>query len=138
LGYEMAREAGKAPAVPRMRVLVTGGASGIGAAIARRFVDDGARVAVLDRDQHAMSELNRVAPGVALPLRGDVTDVDSVDHVFTELDRAWGGLDVVLSNAGTRRELARGYGHLRREAQSVGRAVPPPGYLHSADDPVRS
>jgi meso-butanediol dehydrogenase / (S,S)-butanediol dehydrogenase / diacetyl reductase len=83
-----------------MRVLVTGGASGIGAAIARRFVDDGAQVAVLDRDQQAMNDLDRAIPGVVLPLRGDVTDVASVEHAFAELDRAWGGLDVVFNNAG--------------------------------------
>jgi meso-butanediol dehydrogenase/(S,S)-butanediol dehydrogenase/diacetyl reductase len=85
---------------PDMRVLVTGGASGIGAAIARRFIGNGAHVAVLDRDEQGMSELDRTVPGVALPLQGDVTDVGSVDDAFVELDRAWGGLDVVFNNAG--------------------------------------
>lgn len=79
----------------KRRVLVTGGASGIGAAIVRRFRADGARVAVLDRDKAALDRTE-----TDLPLRGDVTDPASVDGAFAEIDRAWGGLDVVFNNAG--------------------------------------
>jgi NAD(P)-dependent dehydrogenase (short-subunit alcohol dehydrogenase family) len=84
----------------RQRVLVTGGASGIGAAIARRFIGDGARVGVLDRNEHAMGELGRMVPGVDLPLAADVTDPVAVDAAFDEIDRRWNGLDVVFNNAG--------------------------------------
>ena len=80
----------------RMRVLVTGGASGIGAAIAERFVSDGHQVAILDRvarDPTAATEV--------LHLVGDVTDAEQVDAAFGHLDREWGGeLDVVVNNAG--------------------------------------
>jgi meso-butanediol dehydrogenase/(S,S)-butanediol dehydrogenase/diacetyl reductase len=82
------------------RVLVTGGASGIGAAIARRFVEDGARVAVLDRDAQVSGEIDRAVPKVEVMLSADVADPDSVDAAFTELDRRWGGLDVLFNNAG--------------------------------------
>lgn len=77
------------------RVLVTGGASGIGSAIAARFRADGARVAVLDLDKTALDRCD-----ADLPLAGDVTDPGSVDRAFAELDRAWGGLDVLFNNAG--------------------------------------
>jgi NAD(P)-dependent dehydrogenase (short-subunit alcohol dehydrogenase family) len=72
---------------------VTGGASGIGAAIARRLMADGARVAVLDRDVSN-------PPDGALAVQADVTDDASVraaiDRVLQELDR----LDVLVNNAG--------------------------------------
>lgn len=82
------------------RVLVTGGASGIGAAIARRFARDGARVAVLDRDRDALARFAKDAPEVGLLLHADVGEEESVQDAFAESDAAWGGLDVVCNNAG--------------------------------------
>lgn len=78
----------------RRRVLVTGGASGIGAAIVRRFVDDGARVAVMDLDVCSESV------AVELDLRGDVAEPESVDRVFAAIDESFGGIDVAFNNAG--------------------------------------
>jgi meso-butanediol dehydrogenase/(S,S)-butanediol dehydrogenase/diacetyl reductase len=82
------------------RVLVTGGASGIGAAITDRFVLDGARVAVLDCDAAALGRLGRLDRAPDLSLHADVSDPDSVGHAFAVLDDAWGGLDVLCNNAG--------------------------------------
>jgi 3-oxoacyl-[acyl-carrier protein] reductase len=74
--------------------LVTGGASGIGAATADRLAAEGARVAVLDRDVSAVG-------GRHVAVRADVTDDASVragvDSAVAEL----GGLDVLVNNAGT-------------------------------------
>jgi NAD(P)-dependent dehydrogenase (short-subunit alcohol dehydrogenase family) len=72
---------------------VTGGASGIGAAIAQRLMADGARVAVLDRD---VSD----APEGALAVRTDVTDDDSVRAAVDRVLQEWGRLDVLVNNAG--------------------------------------
>ncbi len=83
-----------------MRVLVTGGASGIGRAIATRFVADGARVAVLDRDKTALDALITTLPGLDSAIAADVTAEESVDAAFAELDQRWGGLDVLFNNAG--------------------------------------
>jgi NAD(P)-dependent dehydrogenase (short-subunit alcohol dehydrogenase family) len=77
------------------RVLVTGGASGIGAAIVLRLAGEGDRVAVMDRNVAENS-----ASGAELSLVGDVSEPASVDAVFAELDRRWGGVDVVFNNAG--------------------------------------
>jgi meso-butanediol dehydrogenase/(S,S)-butanediol dehydrogenase/diacetyl reductase len=76
-------------------VLVTGGASGIGAAIAGRFAADGAEVVILDLETPAAS-----MPGGALALRADVSDPAAVDRAFAELRRLWEELDVVVNNAG--------------------------------------
>nr|WP_179756228.1 SDR family oxidoreductase [Kineococcus aurantiacus] len=73
-----------------MRVLVTGGASGIGAATVRRFAQDGARVVVLDRDP---------APG-AHGVRADLSDDASVRAAVAEAVAHLGGLDVLVNNAG--------------------------------------
>ena len=73
--------------------VVTGGASGIGAAIARRLMADGARVAVLDLD---VSD----PPEGAVAVQADVTDDVSVRAAVDRVLREWGRLDVLINNAG--------------------------------------
>jgi NAD(P)-dependent dehydrogenase (short-subunit alcohol dehydrogenase family) len=72
---------------------VTGGASGLGAAIARRLTADGARVAVLDRD---VSD----PPEGTLAVQADVTDDASVRAAIDRVLQEWGRLDVLVNNAG--------------------------------------
>ncbi|MFI0896566.1 SDR family NAD(P)-dependent oxidoreductase [Streptomyces sp. NPDC020983] len=73
--------------------LVTGGASGIGAATAALLTARGARVAVLDRDPSG-------APAGCLPVAADVTDDAAVRAAVAEAARELGGLHVLVSNAG--------------------------------------
>jgi 2-keto-3-deoxy-L-fuconate dehydrogenase len=73
--------------------VVTGGASGIGAATARLFQSRGARVAVLDRNLEG-------APEGVLAVPCDVTVTDAVDHAVKTVVDELGGLDVVVNNAG--------------------------------------
>ena len=73
------------------RCLITGGASGIGAAMARRFAADGARVAILDL---------RPVEGADLAIQADVADHAQVVDAFKRVEYEWGGVDVVLNNAG--------------------------------------
>jgi NAD(P)-dependent dehydrogenase (short-subunit alcohol dehydrogenase family) len=82
------------------RVVVTGGASGIGAAIVERFLAEGSRVAVIDRDATAGRSLAGKHPSLAGVLTADVADAAAVDGAFRELDRLLGGLDVAINNAG--------------------------------------
>ena len=82
------------------RVLVTGGARGIGAATAVRFLEEGARVVVLDRDQVALQEFRRQQPGLSGIIRADVSEASDVARAFEELDDLLGGLDVLINNAG--------------------------------------
>lgn len=82
------------------RVLITGGAGGIGAATAARFVEEGARVVVLDRDEGACRRLERELPALSGFVCADVSDADAIARAFEELDGLLGGLDVLINNAG--------------------------------------
>ena len=57
------------------RVLITGGASGIGAATAARFLEEGSRVCILDRDATACATIRRQLPGISEAIIADVTDL---------------------------------------------------------------
>jgi 3-oxoacyl-[acyl-carrier protein] reductase len=78
--------------------LVTGGARGIGAAIARRFAQEGARVLVNDLRAEAAEKLAAALGGEAYP--ADVADPDAVRAMFAELARRHRRLDVLVNNAG--------------------------------------
>jgi NAD(P)-dependent dehydrogenase (short-subunit alcohol dehydrogenase family) len=81
-------------------VLVTGGASGIGAATAARFLEEGAQVCVLDRDEARCAAIRETLPGLAGVLHCDVTQVDQVQRAFAKAVQAMGGVDVLINNAG--------------------------------------
>jgi 3-oxoacyl-[acyl-carrier protein] reductase len=83
--------------------LVTGGGSGIGAAIARRFAAEGATVVVNDLTVERGQETVDSFEGGALAGRAvaaDVSDVDAVRAMFAEIDEAYGRIDVLVNNAG--------------------------------------
>ncbi|MER6916632.1 SDR family NAD(P)-dependent oxidoreductase [Streptomyces sp. NPDC000594] len=96
--------------------LVTGAGRGIGAAIAARLHARGHRVALLDRDGDAVTELSATlgpgpgtgsgagsdtgtAPGTALPLRADVDDTEAVRAALREVTDAWHAPDILVNNA---------------------------------------
>ena len=81
-------------------VLVTGGASGIGAATAARFLEEGARVCVLDRDEHAGSMIRKELPRLSGSLTCDVSHYDQVQTAFSQAIGLMGGVDVLINNAG--------------------------------------
>ena len=87
-----------------LRVLVTGASRGIGRAIALRFAQEGAQVALCARSTEALEEVGREvekAGGRSYIQTMDVTDPDSVDRgVAATLDAFGGGLDVLVNNAG--------------------------------------
>jgi NAD(P)-dependent dehydrogenase (short-subunit alcohol dehydrogenase family) len=82
-----------------LRVLVTAGANGIGLAIARAFVAEGAKVHICDVDTTALSTLKASDPAVTQTVC-DVSDRTSVKNLFAEATAALGGLDVLVNNAG--------------------------------------
>ena len=83
--------------------LITGASSGIGAAMAKELARQGAKVALLARRLDrlgALADEIRAAGGEALPIECDVTDRSSIDAAAAAAVTAWGGLDVVVANAG--------------------------------------
>lgn len=82
------------------RAIITGGASGIGRAVAERFLAEGARVVIFDRNAAACEEVGRGAGGSVFAVAGCVTSwADNVRAVARCVD-AFGGLDVFVGNAG--------------------------------------
>src|SRR5207245_11557211 len=82
------------------RVLITGGASGIGAATAARFLEEGSRVCVLDRDAEACERIRRELPALGEAIIADVTDLMQVEAAFAEAIRLMDGVDVLVNAAG--------------------------------------
>jgi rhamnose utilization protein RhaD (predicted bifunctional aldolase and dehydrogenase)/NAD(P)-dependent dehydrogenase (short-subunit alcohol dehydrogenase family) len=81
-------------------VAVTGAGGAIGAATAKAFAAAGAEVALLDVNFSAASEQAKAICATALPLACDVTDAGSVRAAFDKIAEHFGGLDILISNAG--------------------------------------
>ncbi len=84
---------------PGLRVVVSGAASGIGAAIAEAFLQVDARVCICDVDPAAIEQARARHPGLHATL-ADVGDRAQVDRLFDEVSRHFGGLDLLVNNAG--------------------------------------
>lgn len=86
------------------RALVTGAGSGIGRGIAVALADAGAAVAINYRGDavgaEATAELARAAGAEPLLVQADVGDREQVAAMFARLDEAWGGIDILINNAG--------------------------------------
>jgi NAD(P)-dependent dehydrogenase (short-subunit alcohol dehydrogenase family) len=82
------------------RVVITGGASGIGAAAVARFIDEQCGVVVIDRDSKACQQISGKFPTLVGAILTDVADDHAVFTAFTQVDRELGGIDVLINNAG--------------------------------------
>src|SRR5688572_5354570 len=98
---KLARLPKPAPLAARV-ALVTGGGSGIGRAIAHRLAAEGACVVVADRDEAAAAKVAREIgdADVAVAFRADVTDAEAVADMVEACALAFGGVDLVVNNAG--------------------------------------
>ncbi len=92
------------------RALVTGGSSGIGTAIVRALADAGAKVAFTYRSHpeaaEVLMETLRQEGREAISVEADVSDPTAVKAVFERMDLAWGGIDILINNAGMDGERA--------------------------------
>lgn len=84
--------------------IVTGAAQGIGEAIARRYVEEGARVAIadirLESAEETARKLTAMGPGEAIGVAMDVTSEKAVNAGVASVVEHWGGVDVLVANAG--------------------------------------
>lgn len=90
------------------RALVTGGNSGIGAAVSRALAMAGAKVAInyLFNEDEAHRLVNEITAdgGEAMAIRADVSKEEEVQHLFNEMVRAWGSVEILVANAGIQRD----------------------------------
>jgi meso-butanediol dehydrogenase/(S,S)-butanediol dehydrogenase/diacetyl reductase len=82
------------------RVLITGGARGIGAATAKRFLEEEAQVVVLDIDDQANQQIKKKLPALSGTITADVSHHEGVVQAFNELHEIFGELDILINNAG--------------------------------------
>jgi len=84
--------------------IITGAARGIGEGVARRFVEEGARVAIADLNLEAAEKtaarLSAMGPGMAIGVAMDVTSETAVNEGVARVVKEWGGVDVLVANAG--------------------------------------
>ncbi len=90
----------KEPPLAGQIAAITGAAGAIGAATAKAFAAAGAEVALLDVDLAAASEKAKAIGPTALPVECDVTDAASVRAAFDAVAATFGGIDILVSNAG--------------------------------------
>jgi NAD(P)-dependent dehydrogenase (short-subunit alcohol dehydrogenase family) len=80
--------------------LVTGGTSGIGFATAKRFVAEGAHVFITGRRKEQLDAAVKKIGGGVTGIQGDVSNLQDIDRLYTEIKRQKGRLDVIFANAG--------------------------------------
>lgn len=81
--------------------LITGGGKGLGAAIAKRFVNDGAKVCISGRQKDALEETaGTLTSGMVVTCKGDVSDLGDVQRMVDATVELGGGIDILVNNAG--------------------------------------
>jgi meso-butanediol dehydrogenase / (S,S)-butanediol dehydrogenase / diacetyl reductase len=95
------------------RVILTGGSTGIGAAVARRFLDEQAKVCVWCHNNDNAGAIGRELPSLADVVLVDVAQPEQVDAAFARSLRSLGGIDTLICNAGI--SIRRNFLDIRRE-----------------------
>jgi NAD(P)-dependent dehydrogenase (short-subunit alcohol dehydrogenase family) len=83
--------------------VVTGGNSGIGLAIAREFVANGARVAIFGRSEATLGQAAAALGTAAITVQGDVQYIADLERLYAETVKSFGPIDIVVANAGVAR-----------------------------------
>jgi NADP-dependent 3-hydroxy acid dehydrogenase YdfG len=85
---------------PHKRAFITGAASGLGLALARLLAADGWSIGLFDRNESRLSQVNSELSGSAIAYPGDVTHPDELTVAVNSFAATYGGLDVMINNAG--------------------------------------
>jgi NAD(P)-dependent dehydrogenase (short-subunit alcohol dehydrogenase family) len=81
--------------------IVTGAGRGIGRAVAIKLSSQGYRVALTSRSEDELRETAARCPGKTLVRSADITSTEAIDQLFAYVERAWGGVGVLVANAGS-------------------------------------
>ena len=92
--------------LPGKTAIITGGAGGLGRAMAFRFAGEGARVVIADLDLAAAEALAAELPGEPIAVRTDITDPADVARLVATTVERTGSLDVLVNNAGITRDAS--------------------------------
>ena len=82
------------------RIMITGGASGIGLATVKRFIKENSRVFIFDWNKNALKQAEKENPRLVGVFAGDVSKPEDVREAFQKMDSITDGIDVLISNAG--------------------------------------
>ncbi len=80
--------------------VITGGGSGIGLATAKRFVAEGAKVAITGRDQKKLDDAIKELGTSAIAIQGDVSKLNDLERIYKEVENQLGKVDTLVVNAG--------------------------------------
>lgn len=80
--------------------VITGGNSGIGLAAAIRFADEGAQVVVVGRRQAELDKALQLIGHDAVAIQGDISRLDDLERIFTQIKADKGRIDILFANAG--------------------------------------
>ena len=103
------------------KAVVTGGAQGIGLAIAERLLDSGASVSIWDRDESLLKEtsVSLSSKGRVEPVAMDVTDLESVKNAAKSTEELLGAIEIMVCNAGIAGPTAKTWEYPPEEWQQV-------------------
>lgn len=85
--------------------IITGGNSGIGKGIAKQFISEGAKVAILGRNAETLKQAEEEMPGI-LAIRGDVTQADDLKSLYNKTMNNFGKIDILVANSGVAERLS--------------------------------
>lgn len=85
--------------------VITGGNSGIGKGIAKRFLSEGAKVVIFGRDLNTLNETKEALEGEILAIQGDVTRTDDLENLYKTTEATFGKIDVLVANAGIAKRI---------------------------------
>jgi len=88
--------------------LITGGSSGVGLATAKRFVDEGAHIFITGRREAELASAVKDIGKNVKALKGDVSKLDELDRIFTQIKEDSGKLDIVCANSAIVKFVALG------------------------------
>jgi NAD(P)-dependent dehydrogenase (short-subunit alcohol dehydrogenase family) len=85
--------------------VITGGNSGIGQGIAKHFLHEGAKVAILGRQQTTLARTQQALGNEVLAIAGDVTQTSDLKNLYTQVHDQFGKIDILIVNAGVGERL---------------------------------